>query len=95
MDPAGLCFDSVSSENPYNTSDVLDKTDAKFVDVNNRFFSVHDVLSPPNFTNYLELFFFQVIHTNMGNIVTSGAGRYGSIMEAGHADFYRRFNTSF
>ncbi|ODN01918.1 Pancreatic lipase-related protein 2 [Orchesella cincta] len=61
LDPAGPCFDTGSGKLPADTEDILDKTDANFVDI---------------------------IHTNMGNIIKTVAGRYGSVMAAGHVDFY-------
>lgn len=43
----------------------------------------------PKYANSVTI--FQIIHTNMGNIVHSVAGRYGSQMQTGHADFYRMY----
>lgn len=48
-----------------------------------------------SYTVLLTFVLQQIIHTNMGNIVKSVAGKYGSQMQTGHADFYRKLSLSF
>lgn len=45
-----------------------------------------------SYTVLLTFVLQQIIHTNMGNIVKSVAGKYGSQMRTGHADFYRKLS---